>query len=107
MPSDPAQTSSTAVGRIVGTLVLLHIGGALMLPYILLNQVVMSPDFLESAARNPTYLRAPALLFLFGAAVTLGISIAAYPVLRQRTTRSSSRWSVGSSCYSRPCGAPD
>ena len=87
MPSDPAQTSSTAVGRIVGTLVLLHIGGALMLPYILLNQVVMSPDFLESAARNPTYLRAPALLFLFGAAVTLGISIAAYPVLRQSSHR--------------------
>jgi hypothetical protein len=85
--SDPAPTSTPAVGRIVGTLVLLHIAGALMLPYILLNQVVLSPDFLESAARNPAYLRAPALLFLFGAAVTLGISIAAYPVLRQSSHR--------------------
>jgi hypothetical protein len=71
----------------VGTLVLLHIASALVLPYILLNQVILSPDFLESAARNPTHLRAPALLFLFGAAVTLGISIAAYPVLRQSSRR--------------------
>ncbi len=87
MASDPAPTSTTAVGRLVGTLVLLHMAGALMLPYILLNQVVRSSDFLESAARNPGYLRAPALLFLFGAAVTLGISIAAYPVLRQSSRR--------------------
>ena len=87
MASDPAPTSTPAVGRIVGTLVLLHIAGALMLPYILLNQVVLSPDFLESAARNPAYLRAPALLFLFSAVVTLGISIAAYPVLRQSSHR--------------------
>lgn len=75
------------VGRIVGGLVLLHIAGGLILPYILLNQVVSSSDFLESAARNPAYLRAPALLFLFGGAVTLAMSIAAYPVLRQSSRR--------------------
>lgn len=87
MASDPSVASTLTVGRIVGALVLLHIVGALMLPYILLNQVVVSPDFLESAARNPGHLRAPALLFLFGAAVTLAISIAAYPVLRQSSHR--------------------
>jgi hypothetical protein len=87
MASDPSVASTPTVGRIVGALVLLHIGGALMLPYILLDQVLVSPGFLESAARNPGYLRAPALLFLLGAAVTLGISIAVYPLLRQSSHR--------------------
>ncbi len=87
MASDPSVASTRNVGRVVGGLVLLHIVGGLMLPYILLNQVVVSPGFLESAARNPVHLRAAAFLFLFGAAVTLGISIAAYPVLRQNSSR--------------------
>jgi hypothetical protein len=87
MVSDPSVASTRTVGRIVGALVLLHIVGSLMLPYILLNQAVVSADFLESAARNPGHLRTPALLFLFGAAVTLGISITVYPVLRQSSQR--------------------
>jgi hypothetical protein len=87
MVSDSTARSTQAVGRVVGGLVLLHIAGGLMLPYILLNQVVPSPDFLASAARNPAYLRAPALLFLFGGVVTLAMSIAAYPVLRQSSRR--------------------
>jgi hypothetical protein len=87
MTYDPTVTSSSAVGRIVGRLVLLHIAGGLMLPYILLNQVVLSPDFLESAAQHPDHLRAPALLFVVGGVVALAISIAAYPVLRQSSRR--------------------
>ena len=46
MASDPSVASTPTVGRIVGALVLLPVVGALMLPYILLNQVVVSPDFL-------------------------------------------------------------
>ncbi len=82
-----ATTSTPNVGRIVGGLLLLHMVGGLMLPYILLNSVVASPGFLENAARYPVHLRASVFLFLFGAAVTLGISIAAYPVLRQNSRR--------------------
>lgn len=87
MASDSSVASTRTVGRVVGGLVLVHIVGGLMLPYILLNRVVVSPGFLESAARNPVYLRAAAFLFLLAAAVTLGISIAAYPVLRQSSRR--------------------
>ena len=71
------------VGRIVGAFLLLQLVCGLSLPYILLNRAVGPPGFLENAARNPVYLRAAVLLFLFNATVTLGISIAAYPVIRQ------------------------
>lgn len=87
MTSATGHLPANVLGRSVGALVLVHIGGALTLPYILLNQAVHSPDFLESAAQNPGYVRAPALLFLFGAAVTLWISILAYPVLRPSSHR--------------------
>jgi hypothetical protein len=75
---------SRTFGRIVGGFLLLQLVCGLSLPYIVLNRVV-GPGFLESAARNPVYLRAAVLLFLFNAAVTLGISIAAYPVIRQHS----------------------
>lgn len=87
MSEDSAVPSASSVARLIGGLVLLQMVGALMLPYILLNQVVLSSEFLEGAARNPMYLRVPALLFLFGAAVALAISIAAYPVVRQSRPR--------------------
>jgi hypothetical protein len=81
MPSTPT------TGRIVGGLLLLHLLGGLVLPYVVLNRIVASPGFLENAATNAGSTRAVALLFLFGGAVTLGMSIAAYPVLRQRAPR--------------------
>jgi hypothetical protein len=79
--------STRNVGRIVGALLLLHLVGGLTLPYILLNRVLASPGLLENAAQNAFYLRAPVFLFLLGAGVTLGISIAAFPVLRQYSYR--------------------
>jgi hypothetical protein len=45
--------------------------------------MLASPGFLENAAQNAAHLRV--FLFLFSAAITLGISIAAHPVLRRRT----------------------
>jgi hypothetical protein len=74
-------TTST-VGRIAGLLVLLHLVGGLILPYVLLNPVTASPGFLDNAAPNATLVRGSVLLFLFAAAVTLGISIAVFPVLQ-------------------------
>jgi hypothetical protein len=47
--------------------------------------MLASPGFLENAAQNAAHLRAAVFLFLFSAAITLGISIAAHPVLRRRT----------------------
>lgn len=87
MSSTPREAVGRAIGRGVGALVLLHLAGALMLPYILLNQAVISPDFLAGAAANPGYVRVPALLFLFGASVVLGISLAMYPIVRESSDR--------------------
>jgi hypothetical protein len=92
-----SMASMRKIGRIVGALLLVHMVAGLMLPYILLDRVIDSPGFLldimvqpgflESASRNALYLRAPALLFLFAGALTVGISIAVYPVLRQGSQR--------------------
>lgn len=80
-------TPAPHTGRLVGGLLLLHFVGGLMLPYILLNRITAAPGFLENAAANAGDMRTVVLLFLFGGAVTLGMSIAAYPVLRARAPR--------------------
>lgn len=59
----------------------------LTLPYILLNRVLTSPGFLDNAAGNAIYVRAAVLLLLLGGATAVGITIAAYPVLRQYSGR--------------------
>lgn len=64
---------------------MLQLAGGLILPYVLLARVLAAPGFLENAAHDAVRLRAAVFLFLFSAAVTLGISIAAYPLLRLNT----------------------
>jgi hypothetical protein len=79
--------STRTVGRLVGGLLLFHLVAGLMLPYILLKPAIAEPGFLVNAARNPGSVRAPMLLFILSAAVVMATSIAAYPVLRQRSHR--------------------
>src|SRR5882762_5806787 len=82
--------STPNVGRIAGGLMLVHFVVGLMLPYNLLVGAIGTSDgyrFLDQAARNAASLRASVFLLLFGAAVRLGISIAAYPVLRESSRR--------------------
>ncbi|GAB4125346.1 MAG: hypothetical protein Kow001_21680 [Acidobacteriota bacterium] len=65
-----------------GLLVLLHLAGGLILPYVLLNSVTAPPGFLENAAPHAAIVRASVVLFLVAAAVTLGISVAVFPILQ-------------------------
>jgi Domain of unknown function (DUF4386) len=79
--------STRNVGRVVGGLLLLQLVGGLMLPYILLNRLGPPGGFLQNAAANAGFLRGAVFLLLFAGAVALGITIAAYPVVRQSAQR--------------------
>jgi len=69
-------------GRIVGVLVVLHIALGLMLPFILLDRVIVH-DFLTHAAAAPGMVRTAVFLLFVGSAFELAMASVAWPVLRQ------------------------
>lgn len=75
--------SSKSVGRITGSLLLVHLAGGLMLPYILMQPAITAPGFLENAAANAVRIRAAVLLLFMSGAVTVSVSLMALPVFRQ------------------------
>jgi hypothetical protein len=80
-------------GRLVGGLTLLQLVG-LIVPFVLLLPIVTAPGaYLASAADSSTRIRAGVLLLIVNGAVTIGISIAAWPVLR-RTSEALALWLV-------------
>ncbi len=74
-------------GRVVGILLLLHLAGGLILPYVVLGGAVAPPGFLENAAPNAAFVRAAVLLLLLGAAIALAVSVVAYPALQRDSPR--------------------
>jgi hypothetical protein len=80
-------------GRLVGGLTFLQLVG-LIVPFVLLLPIVTPPGaYLASAAASSTRVRAGVLLLLVNGAVTIGISIAAWPTLR-RTSEALAWWLV-------------
>ena len=78
-------TSSTPVARLVGALLTVQLAG-LIVPFALLAPL-MPAEFLQTAAERSTQLKtAVALLFLNGA-LTVGISVVLWPILRPRSER--------------------
>ena len=75
----PAKT----VGQLVGMLLLVQLVG-LTLPFILLLPIVPA-DFLDTAARVAPQIRVAVLLLFANGALTIGIAIAAFPVLREHS----------------------
>jgi hypothetical protein len=73
--------SAKSTGRIVGILLLVQLVG-LTVAFISLLPIT-TPDFLENAARVSFKIRAAVLLLLANGALTIGMSIAAFTVLRQ------------------------
>jgi hypothetical protein len=69
-------------GHVVGVLLLLHLIGGLILPYVLLDAAIGPPSVLASVAAHGANLRAAVSLFLLGAALVLAIAIALWPVFR-------------------------
>jgi hypothetical protein len=75
--------SSKQVGRITGVLLLVHLVGGLMLPYILLQPAMADPGFLERAAAHAVRMRAAVLLLFMSGAITVAVAITALPALRR------------------------
>jgi hypothetical protein len=79
--------SSKSVARITGILLLVHLVGGLMLPYILMQPAMASPGFLENAAANPVRIRAAVLLLFMSGAITVAVALTAMPVFRRHGDR--------------------
>jgi hypothetical protein len=85
---DAAIAPETRTGRVLGVLLLAHLAGALILPYVLLGTAMTSPGaVLENAAAHASNLRTAVVLFIFGAALVITIAIAAWPVFRRHDER--------------------
>jgi Domain of unknown function (DUF4386) len=75
--------SEKNIGRIVGVLLLLHLAGGLIVPFILLHPLVNPPGFLTGAAGAANQVRAAVLLLFVGSAIAVAIASAAWPVVRR------------------------
>ncbi len=75
--------SPKSVGRITGSLLLLHLVAGLMLPYILMQPAMASPGFLENAADNVVRIRTAVLLLFMSGAITVAVALTTLPVFRR------------------------
>ena len=69
------------VGHIIGFMLLLQLVG-LILPFVLI-QPLTSADYFQTAASYSFQIKAAVLLFFANGAMTIGISIVAFPVFRK------------------------
>ncbi|MGC2236330.1 MAG: DUF4386 domain-containing protein [Pyrinomonadaceae bacterium] len=74
-------SSTKNISRITGILLLVQLAG-LIAPFAMLHPIVRT-DFLETAAGSATQIKAAVLLLLANCALTIGISIIAFPVFRK------------------------
>jgi len=75
--------SEKGTARAVGVLMLLHLAGGLIVPFVLLDPLVTSRGFLSVAAGMPTQVRIAVMLLFAGSALAIAISCAALRVFRQ------------------------
>jgi hypothetical protein len=81
-------TSAKHAGRVVGILLLIHLAIGLIVPYVLLRPLTTPPaGFLEAAERMSVQVRLNVLLLFLGGALSVGISMTAWPVVRERSYR--------------------
>ena len=81
-------TLQKRIGRTVGVLLLLHLFGGLVLPYVLLGTATAPPDVVAGAAAGrAANMRAAVVLLVLSAGVVLSIAVIAWPVLRQSSER--------------------
>jgi hypothetical protein len=76
-----------SVGRIIGILLLVQLAGLIM-PFVLLHPVTRgSQDWLANAAASSFQIKAAVFLLFANCALTIGISIAGWPVFRRHSER--------------------
>lgn len=74
--------SAKSAGRIIGVLLLIQLAG-LMMPFILLLPITKgTTEFLATAAQISVQIKLAVFLLFANCALTIGISIAAFPVFR-------------------------
>ena len=78
-------TPARSLGRLIGVLLFVQLVG-LTLPFILLLPIT-TPDFLATAAGVAGQIRAAVLLLFANGGLTIGIAVAAFPFLCQRSYR--------------------
>lgn len=76
-------TSAKPVGRILGLLLLVQLATGLIVPYVFLTP--LPPVFLETAAGMSALIRFSVLLLFAGGALSVGISVAVWPAVRERS----------------------
>jgi hypothetical protein len=80
--------STRYTGRIIGMLLLVHLATGLIVPYMLLQPLTKLPAaFLDTAAGMSSLVRLNVFLLFVGGAISVGISIAALPAVRERNYR--------------------
>lgn len=78
--------SANRVGRIIGILLLAHLATGLIVPYVWLLPLTRPPaGFLEAAAAMATQVRFNVFLLFVGGALSVAISVAAWPFVRERS----------------------
>jgi hypothetical protein len=79
--------SAKSVGRLIGALLFVQLAG-LIVPFVLLYPLTTGPrDFLANAAGASLQIKVAVLLLFANCALTIGITIAAWPVFRQYSER--------------------
>ncbi len=75
--------SAKSVGRIIGMLLLVQLAG-LIVPFVLLHPLTRgSRDFLANAAAASLQIKVAVFLLFANCALTIGITVAAWPIFRQ------------------------
>lgn len=81
-------TPAGHVGRLIGLLLLVHLAAGLIVPYVFLVPLTAPPAaFLETAAGMSVPIRLNVLLLFVGGAVSVGVSVALWPAVRERSPR--------------------
>ncbi len=71
------------LGRIVGTLMFLHLALGLIVPFALLQRLKAPPGFLLTASGMPNRVRGAVMLLFLGSAFAIAIACAALRIFRQ------------------------
>lgn len=79
--------SSKSAGRMTGILLLVHLLGGLILPYVLMQPAMAAPGFLENASAHAVRIRVAVLLLFLSGAITVAVALLALPVLRRSGER--------------------
>jgi len=79
--------SARSTGRLIGVLLFVQLAG-LIVPFVLLHPLTTGPrDFLANAAGAALQIKLAVFLLFANCALTIGITIAAWPVFRQYSER--------------------